>query len=109
MNYPPQVRKEIKAYQKMRQRQTKEMAKLQAAEKALATKVEALMETHTKAKIEVMRLQKAHSAAQGGPITRLVTLCQKHGLVMTQVLAAANQFDMKKFEAPAAAPSDQQG
>ncbi len=108
MNYPPQVRKEIKAFQKMKKEQAKAMAKAQAAERKLGAQVEALMEKHTMAKIAVMKLQKSQAAAQGTPMSRLVLLCQQHGLVLTNVIAAANQFDVKRFEAPAAAPSDQQ-
>jgi hypothetical protein len=108
MNYPPQVRKEIKAFQKMKKDQAKEMAKVQATERKLASQVEALTEKHTMAKIAVMKLQKAHVAAMGTPMSRLVVLCQRHGLVMSNVIAAANQFDMKRFEAPSSAPSDQQ-
>ena len=95
--YPPAVKKEIKAYQKLRKTQLKEQIKLQEAETKLAKELEALTEKHTQARIAVMRAQKSHTAQQSTPITRLVLLCQKHSLMMSSVLADANQLDLNKI------------
>ena len=103
MNYPPQVRKEIKAYQKMKKEQVKELAKLQAVETKLSAKVAALTEELTKAKIAVMRLQKSQAAAQGTVMGRFVMLSQTHGLTLATLIAEANQFNLNKA-VPAPAP-----
>jgi hypothetical protein len=97
MNYPPPVRKEIKAYQKMRKAQIKELAKLQLTESKLAKAVEALTEKHTAARLAVMRTQKAHSNMQGPMLSKLMFLTQQHNLNLTAVMTAANQFNLEKL------------